>query len=390
MDQLSTEPSGWDALEAAPDDAGRRAEPLLARIWAEVLALERVGVDDDFFELGGDAELAERLMARVGRAFQREIPAAALYARPTIRRLAPLLVGRPRPRAPEITGFHTNGTRRPFFFLHGDFEMSQGLYCMKLARHLPDERPFYVLPPYLEHDDRLQTLEDVADYHLRAIRKLQPRGPYLLGGFCNGGLVAHEMARQLLSLGEEVDLLVVVDGSANNVYIRPLRDAVLRLGRLLGISPARRRDAFLYLRAVIVICFRIYRRARRFLLGGHRRWDGDAAMAWAQPARPAARDAGERQRSIRYRRMVWAHVPGYYPGRVVLLLSEELRDWADLPWAWRKVAAEVEILPIAGTHETCRTEFVGELAESLKRCLDRSGGGVLRRTTSGGRRGSPR
>src|SRR5205823_10503335 len=100
------------------------------------------------------------------------------------------------------------GFKRPFFFLHGDW-YGGGFYCLTLARSLESDQPFYVLEPYdFDRNGNPPTFEEMAATHIAAMRAIQPEGPYLLGGFCNGGLMAYEMARQLQAQGQAIDLLV--------------------------------------------------------------------------------------------------------------------------------------------------------------------------------------
>src|SRR5207253_1291887 len=89
-----------------------------------------------------------------------------------------------------------SGTKRPFFFLHGDF-VESGLYCLSIARGIGPNRPFYAMDPHRLQYAAPRTIEAMAVSRIEALRGIQPRGPYLLGGFCNGGLIAFEMARQL-------------------------------------------------------------------------------------------------------------------------------------------------------------------------------------------------
>src|SRR5216684_2215700 len=97
-------------------------------------------------------------------------------------------------RAPLVT-VQVGGSRRPFFYLHGEWG-GGALYCLELARYLGPDQPFYLLEPYkFDGLSILPTFEAVAAAHLKTLRAVQPEGPYLLGGFCNGGLIAYEMAR---------------------------------------------------------------------------------------------------------------------------------------------------------------------------------------------------
>src|SRR5205807_2008150 len=98
-----------------------------------------------------------------------------------------------------------------------------GFYCYQLARALGPEQPFHALEPYrFEGLPAPPPFEELAAAHLRAVRAVQPAGPYRLGGWCNGGLLAYEMARQLHAAGEEVDRLVLMD-PVTLVYPAPMR-----------------------------------------------------------------------------------------------------------------------------------------------------------------------
>ena len=101
--------------------------------------------------------------------------------------------------------------KRPFFFLHGDLG-GGGFYCVPLARRLGPEQPFYSIHPHgVFGDDIPLSIEVMASELGNAIRFVQPEGPYLLGGYCNGALVAYEMARQFAAKGQKIDLLLLAE-----------------------------------------------------------------------------------------------------------------------------------------------------------------------------------
>src|SRR5690606_811941 len=101
------------------------------------------------------------------------------------------------------------GRRPPFVFLHGDFTAG-GFYSRAIAMALGDDQPVLIVHPHGLVDEAVpDTIEAMAADRIRALRALRPRGPYLLGGHCNGALVAYEMARQLTVEGEEVPLVVI-------------------------------------------------------------------------------------------------------------------------------------------------------------------------------------
>jgi amino acid adenylation domain-containing protein len=193
---------------------GTWMEATLVEIWQDVLDQKEVGVTDDFFDLGGHSLLAIRMLAEVQARTGIKIAPRVLFEGATIRHLANAA------RRPEavtrsaIVPVQTDGDRTPFFFLHGDF-VEGGLYCVKMARMIGQDRPFYAIDPHGVHDEPPHSIEEMAASRLELVRQVSPHGPYVLGGFCNGGLIAFEMARQLEAAGEKIASLILlsVDGS---------------------------------------------------------------------------------------------------------------------------------------------------------------------------------
>src|SRR5205823_3659572 len=135
-----------------------------------------------------------------------------VFAGPTIEHLAQVLLQEPevRQEEPLLVQVQAGGSKRPFFFLHGDF-LGGGFYCLKLARQLGADQPFYALAPHGVSGPVLTTVQAMARDHLARVRSVQPQGPYLLCGYCNGALMAFEMAHQLHAQGQKVDRLVLLD-----------------------------------------------------------------------------------------------------------------------------------------------------------------------------------
>ncbi len=206
--------------ESARPNEGLRVPPrdmfegVLARIWEEVLGAKDIGVLDHFFEIGGHSLLAARLVDVVERETGLRVPLTSMFADDTLAGMARLLKeGVPDGKSP-IVEVHPEGTRPPFVFLHGDFTAG-GFYSRALALALGPDQPTLIVHPHGLVDDRVPgTIEAMAADHVRAVRALRPRGPYLLGGHCNGAFVAFEMARQLTADGEEVPVVVLIEAEA--------------------------------------------------------------------------------------------------------------------------------------------------------------------------------
>jgi amino acid adenylation domain-containing protein len=376
-----------DRLLVAPRDP---LEEQLVQIWEEVLNVCPVGIRDNFFELGGHSLLAARMMNEVEQACGRKLPLDTLYEEATIEALANLLLEQEDDRLRSaIVEVQAGGPRRPFFFLHGDYT-GGGFYCLNLARRLDRDQPFYVISPHGADGGRIpQSIEEMARCRLETLRGLQARGPYLLGGFCNGGLVAFEMARQLEKAGERVDLLAVVYALARNTRLGIIQSVVSGFDRLFGLDPDRQLEHFLFLRSRIARSKRaLSRYAER--LGELSRAEPDEQIAFIQNGaktifgkpgllqqaqyqneKAGLREVSRWDMTAKYNRLMQGYVPRRYKGRITLFWPEGVIRYPDDPtMGWGRVTSGgVDLYPIPGRHLTCITRHADVLAERLNACL---------------------
>ena len=187
-------------------------EAQLCAIWENVLGIAPIGVTDSFFEIGGDSLLALRLFIEIERLLNKNFPLVTLFRAPTIEKLTLALREQGwKPTFSPLVAIQAGGSRPPFFCVHGGF--GGVLFYDQLARCLGPEQPLYGLQAEgldggpIEH----ASIRAMATYYLGEVRKVQPQGPYLFGGYSFGGFVAFEMAQQLRAAGEEVALLVLFD-----------------------------------------------------------------------------------------------------------------------------------------------------------------------------------
>jgi amino acid adenylation domain-containing protein len=188
-------------------------EEKLVEIWADLLKVPQVGIRDNFFDLGGQSLMAVKLFARIERELNRKLPLATLFQCPTIEQLAAALDGEAKEGTnwASLVSIQPKGTRPSLFLVHG--AGGNVLLYRALAQHLAPEYPLYGLqsrgldgktPP-------LTTIEEMAAHYLEEVRSIQSRGPYFLGGYCLGGTIAYEMAQRLLTDGEKVALVAMLD-----------------------------------------------------------------------------------------------------------------------------------------------------------------------------------
>ncbi|WSF36594.1 amino acid adenylation domain-containing protein [Streptomyces sp. NBC_01351] len=221
-----TAPRSGEAV--APRDATER---LLAEIWAEFFraadgtADGTVGVTANFFDLGGDSMLAVRMMARIRQHTGRSLPVATLLARPTVESLAEVLRDQPgdEGRAALVTVRDT-GTRPPLILVHpvgGDVLCYAGLGAL-----LDEDQPLHALQ-YPDLEPARQSVPDLAAHYADAITDRFPDGPYRLGGWSMGGVIALEIARLLAGRGRTVELVAAVDLLEPPGRAEPASDAAL-------------------------------------------------------------------------------------------------------------------------------------------------------------------
>ncbi len=369
----------------------------LIEIWREVLGVRAIGIRDDFFALGGNSLLAMKMLNRIERDQGKTLLPATLFQEATVAHLAEEIMrldaGADGQPATTLLTLRESGARAPMFYLHGDLT-GGGYYCAKLSRQLGDDRPFYALPPtdVSSYRERMPSIEDMAAGHLAAIRGTRPHGPYVIGGFCLGGLVAYELARQLRAAGETVEHLVIIDADATNPRLARLRRLAEWLGRRRGLNA----EGQLYL-----FCrwhFFLERLDRWKGLGGGAQWEilkrrlagvgsrlkrlfsrgEQSAVAPVSAEEPPADESGPvawfDPRWDVPLVFLWA-AGGYrasrYDGPMTLLLSSDLADGENgkLAREWRRFAPNVRMQNLTGSHLACITEHVDDLASTLRKVL---------------------
>ena len=354
--------SGPPSEPAAPRDP---VELRLVQIWEGLFPGCPVGVTDDFFDLGGHSLLAMRATARIRAAFGADLPVSSLIAERTIERLACLLRAQDRPRSP-LVALQPRGDERPFVWVH---PVSGTVFCyVELARAMGAARPFYAFEAVglrageQPHDQ----IEDMAANYVAALRELQATGPYLLGGWSMGGMIAFEMARQLEAAGEHVAFLALLDTPHSPALAEPAHpdQGVLlhRFAQDIGLSPDQltvSADDFWQLDPdAQLTCLLEQPRATGLL-------PPDMGMP---ELRRHLRVLTHNSQAMR------AHVPRHYAGRLTLFEARDRNgdSATDNASAWGEHAGGgVTRYVVAGNHYTMlRQPHVDALAAQLGACLD--------------------
>ncbi|MHC5675023.1 amino acid adenylation domain-containing protein [Nostoc sp.] len=240
-----------DNTYVAPRD---QLEFKLTKIWSEILGVQPIGVRDNFFELGGHSILAVKLFWQIEKIFNTNLPLAILFQSGTVEALAKIIsqerdlarnlslvniLEKSKSSWSSLVEIQPNGSKPPFFCIHG---LGGEVLCFReLALHLGSDQPFYGLQPQGLNGKHPfhRRIEDMATHYIQEIQTLQPDGPYFLGGYSFGGIVAFEMARQLQEQGEEVGILAIVDSCRPGYSWRApfLKRVFLHLNNIIQQGP---------------------------------------------------------------------------------------------------------------------------------------------------------
>ncbi|TRU23563.1 MAG: non-ribosomal peptide synthetase [Microcystis aeruginosa Ma_MB_S_20031200_S102] len=195
-------------------EARNQLELNLVQIWSKVLKIDKISVQDNFFDLGGHSLLAPYLITQIKEQLGKEIAVATIFQNPTIEQLATIIqTDSDSSNQSCLVPIQPQGSKPPFFCVPG--AGGRPFYFYHLGRCLGKDQPFYSFENDLyQQFGEISRIEDIASIYIKAMQDLQPQGPYFLGGHSYGGNVAFEMAQQLVNQGEQVALLAIIDSSA--------------------------------------------------------------------------------------------------------------------------------------------------------------------------------
>jgi len=336
----------------------------LAHIWEEVLGVRPVGMRDNFFELGGHSLLAVRLFALIEKRLGKKLPLTTVFQGATVELLAKVLRQQATAGSQSsLVAIQPGGRKRPLFLVHP--AGGHVFPYVHLAQLLGPEQPCYGLQARGLDDgqDPHLRIQDMAAYYIQALQTVQPTGPYLLGGWSMGGVVAFEMAQQLHAQGQRVALLALIDGripTPDETFPKKDSEAIVLVERYFGVSFGPMASLAELSKDEQVAFF--LEQAKRIGLV------------------PAELDVSQARRFVNLLRSDLRATQNYrlhlYPGRITFFKAGEslAATSPDPTLGWSKWASGgVEVHAVPGNHATLMyAPHVEVLAEKLTACLNQA------------------
>lgn len=380
LDALPLTPNGKLNRKALPDPTytvGGQSGPIkdpqnplelqLKLVFEKFLNRRPIGTDVSFFELGGDSLQALSLIVEIERFTGRKIPLSILYNSPTVEALAKSIekeAGALEKKA--LVPLQPLGTKKPLFLVHtnpGDV-----LGYGNLVYHLGHDQPCYGFQSLglLKEEWRQTSIEEMAARYVMEMRELQPNGPYVLGGWCYGGIVAAEMAQQLVKAGQKVALLALFETPAPAPPLSHYVYYLNRFSRLFRMKSSRLKQYFgeklKYYRGLKTTNAMRFKRVDKCETG-------------------SAEEIAQKNQLLAKLELIYntnsaalAKYKGkFYPGKVVLFnaVQQDPACVDDPNYGWTGMAAEIETHILPGDHDSILAEpNIGELAAKLKEHLE--------------------
>ncbi|WP_442937379.1 amino acid adenylation domain-containing protein [Nostoc sp.] len=354
----------------------------LTQIWSRILKVDKVGVKDNFFDLGGHSLLTPYLMAQIKQQFGKNIAIASLYQNPTIEQLATIVpFDSDSKSGSPLVILQPHGSKPPLFCLPG--AAGYPFYLYDLARCLGSDQPFYSFQAIApgEGGELITQVEDVAACYIQELFVVQPQGPYFLAGHSFGGKLAFEMAQQLLRKGHKVALVAILDTTApfhqNNPSAFDLDNTkwLAELADTIEVVYGKKMDC-----SVDTLQSMVWEDQLKYVLERLKNAD-------ILPPDDEITQLNNMVQLLKANAVVNYLPQEVYPTKITLLrakenvvkvdesnsevLSEILQN---LHWGWSKFSAEpVDVHFVPGNHVTMMNlPHVQVLAEKLKACIEQA------------------
>lgn len=332
---------------------------VLIPIWQRVLQRPSIGIEENFFDIGGNVESADILFAEIARRCGREVPTATIFQAPTIAALASLLELPGLPPFSPFVPLKAGAEHPPILVAHG---LGGRARFYELAKHIRTAHSIYGIQArgIDGREEPFDRIEDMAHFYLEALKVLQPEGPYVLIGYSFGGLIALEIAQRLSDEGKHIQLLVLVDA-----YPHP-RQMSGRQRLRLGMQRTKRRISQMIQQPLPD--------AISYFVGGLKRRFGLAEDHARNAQFPKASPLSLAQTTLQVKRKAYVALARYRPrpyrGKIKFLKSESDQYFPGDPVpVWANLAADLDVETVPGTHLDMVTAHFESLAGVLTRYL---------------------
>jgi thioesterase domain-containing protein/malonyl CoA-acyl carrier protein transacylase/acyl carrier protein len=339
-------------------------EAEVAAIWSQSLGLPSIAPDADFFALGGDSLLATQVMARLRTQLEIDLDTHSLLQAPTVARLATLIATqRAQPeRAPHLPALMVelqagDPARKPLVLLH---PVGGHVYFYRqLVRHLDPQLPVYgIRAQGVEGEaEPLTSVAEMARVYTAALQALQPQGPYYLGGASFGGTLAYAMAQQLLTQGEEMAFLALIDTPSQGHMPEPFEETIDILFYMLKVGEDEE---------IEIDALRAMNETQQLEFFMQRSRQSSWTFASLQELKTVLKLFKSNERAM------WNYAPSAYPGKLHYFLARERDAFnAQTPaQGWLGLAEQgIEIYTVPGNHISMNEE---PHVQHLARCLEQS------------------
>ncbi|HEY9810090.1 MAG TPA: amino acid adenylation domain-containing protein [Halomicronema sp.] len=380
LDKIPMTPNGKIDRKALPEPEFERnespdsfvaprnqIEAQLVEIWQSVLGVKNVGVTDNFFDLGGHSLLGLRLFAQIEKTMGKTLPLPALFQAPTIEKITNLLNQKDLPASfGMLIELQPEGKKRPLFCIHA---VGGNVFSYQImTKYMGKNRPIYGLQSkglYGKVTPNTR-VEDMAADCIQEMKSVQPEGPYLLAGHSFGGVLAFEIAQQLVKAGEKVALLAVLDTFSPLLFkqSRPPFSYQLSIHKL-NLSRLEKTEQIKY------ITDRVKWKVQALINKLNKKLftKNLDAVVDEVPEYLQLIESLNHQAARQYK-------PQVYPGKITLLRAIErpTTKYYDPLLGWDKLAAGgVDIAEVPGHHKTMILEpRVRFLAKKLEECIERA------------------
>ncbi len=351
--------------EVVNNSNGAECDLQMLDVWRDTFD-QPVGLDQNFFELGGDSLLATRLFRKIEKTFSLRLPVSVLLEAPTIRQLSELVSDyRVRKPGSSLVPIQTSGTKPPLFCVHG--HLGEVFYCRTLSHALGPEQPLFGLRSQgLAGETPFHAVSEMAHCYVKEIQTVQQTGPYYFSGWCFGGMIACEMAQLLREQGEQVALLLLFNtpapGSLQGWPLTPgyLRRRVAHELKKLGDLGVKQK----------LTVFRTKTLGLARLTSGTVKTNFHRYFVNGAAATKVSRSLSVPDINVAAAK---AYRPQVYPGTITMFLTDEVRSiyGTDPAKGWVPFAEKgIELHSASGDNQSLfHSPHVETLAKTLKACL---------------------